>query len=348
MNSTDEVVRLNAVYGLGALERVELLLASLHKDVLASQQQVAPELAPPPQMEGEPQFVVRYDGSRGCHFTNPAQLDAVYGLAAAGLAGCAAAVSILGGDGQLSTCLKSGVECAELKALRACGAQCLAEMGSSAWIAPTTTATHDDDDADADGLGTLKALTAAVTDENEWVARNAAVALGTFGAATLATTIDDLLAPHPLHSTSTPPNSAAATACAAAAAAACVALLDAVTDTDEGQAPVAAGARITTEWSLGTQPLREIACSSLVNILSSISTSDAMKDSESAVATVVTAVRALAREAAQSDPNEYVRYWLGLVLPIGEQAELVGGLGDGHLRTVKPRLPAPATSSSRL
>ena len=51
MNSTDEVVRLNAVYGLGALERVELLLASLHKDVLASQQQVAPELAPPPQME---------------------------------------------------------------------------------------------------------------------------------------------------------------------------------------------------------------------------------------------------------------------------------------------------------
>ena len=331
---------------------MELLLASLHKDALASQRQVAPELAPPPQVAGEPQFAVRYDGSRGCHFTNPAQLDAVYGLAAAGLAGCAAAVSILGGDGQLSTCLKSGVECAELKALRACGAQCLAEMGSSACVVPTTTGTHDDDDADAGGLGTLKALTAAVTDENEWVARNAAVALGTFGAATLATTIDDLLAPHPLHPTSTPPNSAAAAACAAAAAAACVALLDAVTDTDEGQAPVAAGARRTTEWSLGTQPLREIACSSLVNILSSSSTtSDAMKGSsgcESAVATVAAAVQALAREAAQSDPNEYVRYWLGLVLPMGEQAELVGGLGDGHLRTVKPRLPAPATSSSRL
>lgn len=125
LQDTDEPVRLNAAYALAAQNAVGPLLDALRRE--------APE-----------HWQANLD--RG-DFTSPSQLNAVYGLAAAGSAALNPLIEALA-DGEDS--------------VRAAAATALGHIGRDARPA-------------------LSALAAALNDENEWVRRHAAEAIGQIG-----------------------------------------------------------------------------------------------------------------------------------------------------------------------
>ncbi len=99
----------------------------------------------------------RLDANLERSHTNPAQLDAAYGLTAAGVTAVPALVSLLED---------------EAWGLRASAADILGDMGHEA-------------------VGSVDALTKRLSDESEWVRRNAVEALGNIGAA--ATSVSTVL-----------------------------------------------------------------------------------------------------------------------------------------------------------
>ena len=139
-----------------------------------------------------------YDGGPESGFTSPSQLDAVYGLAAAGAAARPALLDTLRGAGGPAWWSRAGAGWA------------LAELG---WVADGTAAT-------------LTALSDAVNDNNEWVARNAVEAMGTSIGG---------------------PEHQADEATAEAASAAAVALAEALLSDRQDVSP----------WSLGPSPLKD-------------------------------------------------------------------------------------------
>ena len=133
---------------VGATGEISLLLANLETE---GRQRLGPD---PNDRNGR-----CYDGSPASAFTNPSQLDAVFGLAAA-------AVATGASSAYARSVLVAKLQDPESTAwwVRAGAAWALAEIGWS---------------ADGHTEAVLEALAAATQDDNEWVARNAAESIGT-------------------------------------------------------------------------------------------------------------------------------------------------------------------------
>lgn len=150
LDHDDELVRLCCSYALGALGEFPSLLANLEVE---GRRRLEPD-----EPDGR-----CYDGSAASAFTSPSQLDAVYGLAAGALA------TRRGGSGGAG----GGTREALLAKLHDADAPWWARAGV-AWALAEIGWTDDGHTEDA-----LQALSPATRDDNEWVARNAAEAIGT-------------------------------------------------------------------------------------------------------------------------------------------------------------------------
>ena len=128
LNDEDEAVRLNAAYGLGTIGKSAI-----------------PTLIEALRQESKTAWNRNLDHG---DFTNPSQIDSIYGLAAVGEPAMSALTEVLGGDTDWWT--------------RAGAAAALGCMGESA-------------------QGAVPVLTEALKDDSEWVRRNAADTLGNIG-----------------------------------------------------------------------------------------------------------------------------------------------------------------------